>query len=403
MKAGVLSLYYNNANYGGLLQSYAMTTALNKLGVQGEQICYNAKTTKNPLNGKDLSSKDKIRKYGLNYIFFSIGVKCKKKYRSYKLKCTVSKNEQKQLIEKRIQYLKMFEQSVIPHSTKIYDKDNIQECVDLYDIFVCGSDQVWNPSFIRDEYLLKFVPSGKKKISYAASISRDFLTEYQRKYISNALEDFDAISVREKTAISLLSVGHLEGRVVCMPDPTFLLTEDDWNQLIEREENAACDTEDYILCYFLSGNLKQRRIVKRIAQKNGLKTVGFPHVLSGRCYADIKYAYDQEEYECSPAKFIDLIKRAKYVMTDSFHATVFSIIFKREFIVFHREKTSYENGMLSRLTDLLEEIGLGTRVVGNNASEVAKVMSERCDFSATDKWLAENRERGVAFLKKAIS
>ncbi len=402
MKAGILSLYYNNANYGGLLQAYALTTALNKLGVDGEQICYDAKNAKNPLHGTELGKKEKIKKYGIKYIFFMIGDKCKKKYRRYKLANIPFQDEQKQLIEKRIQALKVFEQQTVLHSDRIYNDSDIRESATIYDAFVCGSDQIWNPSFIRDEYLLKFVPEGKKKIAYAASISRNSLTDGQRDYICEALKDFDAISVREKTAVSLLSSGNGGNAIECMPDPTFLLEEQDWNNLIEKEGNTNIPSEDYILCYFLGDSVKQRKIVKEMAQKRNLKIVSFPHVLGNLRYADAKFGCDQEEYECSPAQFINLIKHAKYVATDSFHATVFSIIYKREFIVFHREKTSYGNSMISRLTDLLDGCGLGARLVGNSAKAVATIMSAKCDFSVAEKKLAERRKQGMDFLENAM-
>ncbi len=400
-KIGILSLYYNNANYGGLLQAYALTTALNKLGMQSEQICYDAKKSTNPMKGKELGKKEKIKQFGLDYIFFVIGANWKKKYKSYKVR-GISAQKEQQLLEKRIQVLKSFEQNMISHSSKVYDKSNMEECVVLYDGFVCGSDQIWNPSFIRDEYLLKFVPADKIKIAYAASISRNNLTDAQKDYICHALEDFKAVSVREKAAVPLLASGVMKNKIECMPDPTFLLTENDWNQLIEKEENAYGINEDYILCYFLGDSLKQRKIVKRIAERKNLKIVSFPHILGEICYADTKFRCQHEEYECSPAQFINLIKHAKYVVTDSFHATVFSIIYKRDFVVFQREKTSYENCMLSRLTNLLEGAGLSSRLVENRMADVEQVMFEKCDFSAAEKWLAENRTQGMKYLENAI-
>uniref|UniRef100_UPI004056BCF3 polysaccharide pyruvyl transferase family protein n=1 Tax=Acetatifactor sp. TaxID=1872090 RepID=UPI004056BCF3 len=402
MKAGILSLYYNNANYGGLLQAYALTKALNKLGLDSEQICYNAKTAENPLKGKGLGKREKIKKYGMNYLLFVLWAKCKGRYRKIIEGREVIDEEQLQLIEKRTKCLKMFEQNVIPHSDKVYHKEDIKECVDKYDLFVCGSDQVWNPSFIRDEYLLKFVPSEKTKIAYAASISRNDLTEEQRKYICNAVMDFDAVSVREKSAVSLLATGEQKNKIVCMPDPTFLLAQEDWNQLIEKEKCSGAYPEEYILCYFLGESRKQRKLVQKIAQKNQLKIVSFPHVLGKLCYADLKINGAQEEYECSPARFIDLIKHAKYVITDSFHATVFSLIYQREFIVLQREKTSYENSMISRLLDLLEGAGLPSRLVSDSVSDISKAMSEKCDFTRAEKWLAENRKCGMDFLQSVI-
>lgn len=401
VKAGILSLYYDNANYGGLLQAYAMTTALMKIGICGEQICFNSSSTKNPLEGTELTKKEKIKKFGLGYVAFSVTLKWRQRRKKAELRKNVLTSEQKALIKKRIDCLKCFEQQEIPHTEKVYEGNNIQECIVQYDAFICGSDQVWNPSLIRDEYLLKFVPAEKSKIAYAASVSRDFLTDYQREYMCQALKEFSAISVREKSAISLLGKG-LQNQIINMPDPTCLLTRKDWEDLIKREENKAAIEGEYILCYFLGNDKKHRSIVKKIASKYNLKTVGFPHMSGEMCYADVQVKYDYEEYECSPARFVELIKGAKYIVTDSFHATVFSIIFKRDFFVFKRENASYGNSMFSRLADLLESTGLSSRIVGNRIREFENKMSDTCDFTTADKWLAEENARGIGFLKKAI-
>lgn len=401
MKVGILTLYYNNSNYGGLLQSYALVNALCQMGIESEQICFDEQSSLNPLLKYRLDKKEKIKKYGFSYVIFAIKTFVIKENEKKKLSKVNRIDELLDCIAAQRKTFKEFEENKIPHSEVVYDAKSIYQSIDKYDVFICGSDQIWNPLQIRDEYLLKFVDNRKKKIAYSASISRATLNEAEQKYISDALKDFSAISVREETGKAILNKGLLLHKVTCMPDPTLLLTQQDWDNLIKEKNANSNKQEPYILCYFLGDNRKQRKIVEQLARDKGLRIIGFPHILGKVRSADIGFKCE-EQYNCSPSRFIWLIKNAQYVITDSFHATVFSVIYHRKFVVFNRDRTSFENNMKSRLLDLLEPLDLKRRIVPNSLTHVRQIIDEKEDFFVSDERLRTLRAQGIQFLKQAL-
>ena len=354
MEVGIITLYYNNANYGGLLQSYALVRTMDKIGMNARQISFDRSSDKspllisridrmksNPLSFAEDAIKNRIRKF--EYIFWG-----KRK-----------QTEISQLLEKRIRALKKFEKS-IPH-TEVISKNDLINLNLEFDAFICGSDQIWNPSLLRDAYLLNFAADDKVKIAYAASFGRDSLNDTDIQYISQKLKNFTAISVREELARNTLK------KVVGKPvywvlDPTLLLEREDWDRISEPYSVS----EPYVLTYFLGDNGKQRKVIKKFARDNNLKLLGFPHILGEFRQADVGYA-DEELYNVSPSQFIYLIAHAKYVATDSFHACVFSIIYRKNFVAFNRQIKRTGEQMSSRIISLLKIDNLSDCLVSEDA------------------------------------
>lgn len=349
-RIGIISLYHQNKNYGGLLQAYALVSVLREMGADAKQISFERTSCKNPLV---LPRKARLKNDPVGFVVNSATNTVKKAHLRY---WTSMKDQaiQKELAQRDKSFVQFEDE--IPH-TEVVSHSTIVALNMEFDLFICGSDQIWNPDQLRDEYLLRFVAQGKGKMSYAASIGRDSLSERELQYISDALSTFDAISVRESLAQELLSQ-RIKLPVEWTLDPTLLLPQAEWDKVIQKYEIGG----KYILAYFLGNSKEQRTAVKVFARAKGLKIVSFPHIAGHYRAVDAGFA-DLELYDVSPGQFIYLIQQAEYVITDSFHAAVFSIIYDKKFVVLERAVGSAKQKMNSRILSLLHMFGLDDRLV----------------------------------------
>ena len=339
-RLGIISLYHQNKNYGGLLQAYALVSVLREMGADAKQISFERTSCKNPLV---LPRKARLKNDPVGFVVNSATNTVKKAHLRY---WTNMKDQaiQKELAQRDKSFVQFEDE--IPH-TEVVSHSTIVALNKEFDLFICGSDQIWNPDQLRDEYLLRFVAQGKGKMSYAASIGRDSLSERELQYISDALSTFDAISVRESLAQELLSQ-RIKLPVEWTLDPTLLLPQAEWDKVIQKYEIGG----KYILAYFLGNSKEQRTAVKVFARAKGLKIVSFPHIAGHYRAVDAGFA-DLELYDVSPGQFIYLIQQAEYVITDTFHADVFSIIYDKKFVVLERAVGSAKQKMNSRILSLL--------------------------------------------------
>ncbi len=254
-----------------------------------------------------------------------------------------------------------------------------------FDYFVVGSDQVWNPSFWEkntecysaQRYLLENVEASKR-VSYAASFGIDKLNDFWVKVFQKELSVFHAISVREVSGAKI--VDDLCGKKAeVVLDPTLVLSKEKWNQMaVDVQEDP------YILAFFL-GEIAQQKYeyIDEISRKNGYKIINM---------SDKKNCY----YGCSPEKFLGLIKSAKLVLTDSFHATVFSLIFHTPFLHLTREQNNYCK-MSGRLETLLSMVDMTNRF-----DNVKLDNPFSCEFDNVDLVIDEKRKKSVYFLRNAL-
>ena len=300
------------------MQAYALCKVLKKLGHQAEQISFHRSVSKNL---KFRISESVTKFIASRHIYVNRQLRIRKKA------------------------IIGFNESVIPHS-KLYTEKNIQDSLEHYDAFITGSDQVWHPSAYCDAYLLSFVPNTKMKLSYAASIATDTLPDHLKKKYKKELDTFNAISVREDSAVQLLRSISIHDAVVTL-DPTLLLDSEEWETILEP-----CPiNEKYLFCYFLGDDLLERNVAKTYAVKRGLKIVTLPCLLGKFRRCDVDFG-DYHLYDVSPGMMLSLIKNAEYVFTDSFHATVFSLIFKRQHFIFQRAGSQSMSVRIETLTKL---------------------------------------------------
>lgn len=224
---------------------------------------------------------------------------------------------------------------------KIYrsNDDLIQNYSDA-DLFIAGSDQIWNTKFKNGKdpaFYLQFVPENRGRVSYAASFATDKIEEGFEHQVLIWLKTFNKISVREKSGLKILKDIGISDAIQVL-DPVFLLNKKEWINLI-------CDKkikEKYILIYDFDSNETIKKIAKRIAKEKNLKIYSIQN---------LKYADKYLKYT-GPKEFLTYIYNAEYVISNSFHATAYSLIFEKQFFVVNRK-----DSINTRMRDLLEEIG----------------------------------------------
>lgn len=256
------------------------------------------------------------------------------------------------------------------HLSKTYtSKKELGECARDYSAFIVGSDQLWLPSNIAaDYYTLSYVPDDVKKIAYATSFGVANLPRKQAEVARKFLPRFDSIMVREQSGQRL--VKELTGKdvpIVC--DPTMMFSADEWNELLPTSRRIK---ENYILCYFLGDNPWQRKWAKQLAAKTGNKIVQLPN-LDNYIKSDEGFA-DYPLYDVDPLDFVALVRDAEYVLTDSFHCTVFSSLFNKQFFTFRRYSEDGTASTNSRIYSLLASLGATDRLVSVE-TEVKEAMN----------------------------
>lgn len=317
-KVGICTLYYDNPNYGANLQAFALRKVVSEMGYDSELISFYQGT-------------------GLRH-FLS------------RIKRTINKGDHLyNQIQIRQKTVKTFSQS-IPHS-ELYFPKTLYRANSKYDVFIVGSDQVWNPDWINLYLSLDFVEHKKNTIAYAASIGRISLNAAQKDKLRKTIQRTKHISIREKESIPILH-DITSKKIEYVLDPTMLLPNDEWDKVCTER---LCQ-DDYMFCYFLGGNENLRKTATIYAQRRGLKIVSFPFLNGQYREADNNFG-DICLFDVSPKGFLSLIKNASFVMTDSFHGTVFSHLFGREFVV----SSDARNEMGCRMQSLTELFGTKER------------------------------------------
>jgi len=368
-KIAILTLMYKNYNYGGVLQAYALQKKLQIMGYDSEQIKYEKELTYNKAK-KSINLINRVCVFLVRFIL--------------KEKLFLRKRKFDLFIDRNIK-------SSLPFTKSQLVKENTN-----YNAFVVGSDQVWNPNWIDSTYFLDFVKPSVKKISYAASIGVSSIPDEKQQFYYNNLKSFDALSVREIYGQKELSQ-ILDKPVYKVADPTLLLSGDQWKNISKDIEL----NEDYIFCYFLGANRKTHKIVSEVSKRLGLKIVSLPY-LTGLSNAGFFFG-DIRLYSVGPDEFLGLIKNAKYIITDSFHGCVFSIIFNKQFCVIERGYTENMNNQNSRIYDLLYMFGLESRLFNvGNSNAVIDILESNYKTDDVNQKINTIEKKSSEFIKKAL-
>lgn len=360
MKTGILT-FHRTTNYGAALQAYALKKKLTDMGVQAEIIDYrnmNIYSYSDPSFFKGLALKTRIGKvlrYPYNKAIYTRFVAFWEKW------------------------MKLSQICATPEELRQVEK--------TYDAVICGSDQVWNPRAIFkdfDAFLLGTADC--KKIAYAASAGNVSLWEPYLKTYWKLLHRFDAISVREQD-MRLPTERLSQKNVEVVLDPTLLLSQSDWCEVEEPAFGEQLPSNGYILVYFLGKNPAVVQAVQELHKRTGLPVVSLGRKVNGvKAIRPI----------AGPSEFLTLFHHASYVLTSSFHGTVFSIQYQKPFLVFG-------NGTYnSRMNTLLDALGLKERMMGSEVASVTERINSTIHWEQVQLCHMQEKKRSLAFLQKAL-
>lgn len=383
-KVGLVCNYYM-LNYGSLLQCYAIQKAIEDMGYDVEAIQFENVPTNKAKKQLFLRLKFKQMfkpKAVLKKLERIKNTNSNQFYNDLRL---VRKNRFHDFIDEKLCLSK-------PYNCL----EEVQADVKNYDVITLGSDQLLCPKdIILGYHTLEFVPEGMKKISYAASFGLSKLPGSVVKKAGRDLKRFDNFAAREAEGAGIYK--ELTGKEApVVVDPTLLLEVEQWRAV--AGENPIIEG-DYIFCYFIGDNSKHRKMAENLKEKTGLKIVTIRHIDD--------YIEDDENFgdiavnDAGPKEFINMIVNAKYVLSDSFHATIFSIMMHKQFCVFNRFAVGSKGSTNSRLDSLLGKLGTEERRV-SNSGEMFDIIDNQVDWNCVDCilkiWIEESKD----YLKKAI-
>lgn len=255
-----------------------------------------------------------------------------------------------------------------------------------YQYYIVGSDQIWNPNItggLKTVYFGAFPNRNKVKvISYAASLGNGALPPKYEKDFSKLIRHVDAVSVREKAAVSYIRQFY-SGEVLAVPDPVFLLKKEMWKDIEKLPER-----EGYILVFITEKNDELFDYAKKLSKNLRLSIV---EIESGIGIADKSF---DVAYTAGPPEFLGYIHKADYVITNSFHGTAFSIIYQKNFMVFPLSSRG------ERIANILQLYGLESRLYQKNGNTKTH---EDINWSEVEKRISDSVKIGKEFLRKHLN
>lgn len=372
-KIGIVTYPRIEDGKGRFLQAYCLYNAIQELGYDAEILNYYPEEWI-----KHRTVKDKIKTFVENPNIWAY-LKVIKRRMLYRHNTQNTKSKENK-----------YRNFIVNNGIK-YNFDKILHKSELDDIqcdaWVCGSDQIWNANFAvgrDDAYYLQFT-NAEKRIAYAASMGT---LQLDPKYIKRQLKwirEIPYLSVREKDVCKLLSNHNIDAEHVC--DPTFLMTRKWWNELAGER----IITDNYLLLFVFDNNPLPRKVAEKIAAEKNLKII---------CLSS--YHEDAKKYiileGLGPKEFTSLFKYAQYVCTQSFHGTVLSLLYNRQFQVFDRSEKGELEGLILRIESLINDFGLQSRI----RTKEKDFQDVTIDFSQVNNIIERKRLEGLSFLSCSI-
>lgn len=352
---------YRSGNYGATLQAYATKQAINENGFgEAEIINYCSDAVKQKMDLKF------IKKAGI----FRSAVACVEKIYYYP----------------RMKKVNAFIDSYAPAGQ--LKREELPTLNDKYDIFLSGSDQIWNPQIQQGDfsYLLDFVDDPKKKRSYGSSFGTKVISDEYKESYKKLLSEYEHLTVRESVGIDLIEelIGRRADLVL---DPTLLLTTEQWEAKLPQRKFKG----KFVFAYQMAHSPLIANVVSKARKHFSSKAVFVPFPILGVCKC-------RPSLNLSSLEWLRAIHDSEFVVTDSFHGVVFSIIFRKQFYYIITSDTVRKR--LSRLETLLDSLGISDRLIDN---------VEKCDFSARIDYVEVNekldslRQRSLSVLKELVT
>jgi hypothetical protein len=359
MRIGILTIHAAY-NYGAMLQAYATQTALIQLGHKVQIIDYYPKEVE---ESNLMEKMPKNLKQLVKYLYARFNPNIQLKIRRFSS------------FRNRMQL-----------TPRYYDKKELYLNPPDFDIYLVGSDQVWNMERAFNPFWFLDFVNAKKKVSYASSFGTSSIPPQYQNELKNQLNKFSAISTREADGVKIIkeATGLNATQVL---DPTFLLSTDDWSSLAAKRQFAG----EYILTYGFSKSKQFGELIKSVKERYKLPVVA---IAIGSHYP---YPVDKSFINTGPQEFVALFRDAKVVCTDSFHGLAFSIHFRKTFFsIPHLTRNS-------RLSSLLGLLDLKNRQF-SNPMEILNLSNDELhiDYFKIEHKIRENIEISITFLTQNL-
>lgn len=348
-KAYILA-YQRATNYGAVLQIYALKTTLEKLGLDVEVVDYVPDWMQVTLKNQP-HLKSYVKRKVMNFTF-----------RKFFKKLGLSN--------------KLF-----------YKNDELHKNLQDGDFYFVGSDQVWNPSIMKNDttYFLDFVPNSAKKIGYAVSMGNQSLSNEFLEQVLPLIKSFHRLSSRENYVTNFVNEHYPNVDVPVVLDPTLLLNKEDYGTI----KSTKIFNEEFITVYSAMPDLDFYKYALYLKKKTGLPLINLGFHFKGA---------NKNEYLLGPENWLNRIAQAKYFITNSFHGTVFSILYKKDFLVVPNKQ---QIGLNARFVELLQSLELDDRLIYSEEDLDAKI-DNTSDFNNAYKLLEERKKKSTNFIKEAI-
>lgn len=371
MKIGIVT-WFRHQNYGTILQALALQKYL-RSNVNDVQLL-----NFQLLDGVRIKNTDGMRLFEKFYYYFG------------RVIYHIIKKTNYNFFEKKSLKLKKVIDDNCVLTEHIVDNDNYVSICNSFDCLFFGSDQIWNPNWYHPFYFGNVTGIKTKLVAYAPSFGVENIPKDLENTYKCALEKFSYISSREESGKKIVEkYTDLTSEVVV--DPTMLLSKREWEYF---EETINIKPKKYILCYLLSDNYNHWKAIKKYAKKNMLDIVIIPQ--GGYSFIKSKNVIK----DCSVGNFLHLIRNAEIVITDSFHACIFSIIYNKQFLVFERKNPNDKRSQNSRIYNLLDTYELNDCLIKYNS----KVIINKADINYTiiNNKLCKKIQESKDFIKKII-
>lgn len=369
MKLGIIT-WFTGSNYGTNLQAIALQYYLRNQGYEVNIINYEVP----PPNVK------KEKKSFIKKLLYQP--------EKYAIKIAMKRYEPK--IEKRNRKIFNAVCSNCIFTPQIKNTEELISVCNTFDLLICGSDQIWNPNWYDRFYFADYDGINTKCISYAPSMGVNTIPVEVIPKIAHSISRLKCISVREEKAADLLAP-YVSQRPEVVVDPTLLLTKADWLKLFPEKKQ---ESGNYVLAFFLNDEKDHLSATRKFAETHNCKLILIP-------YKGITYLQCADKRaDAGLEDLFDLIRNAEYVLTDSFHITVFSIIHRKQFFTFQRFKENSFTSQNVRVTNLLKMADLLDRLIPYQSSKIRDFNS--IDYNDHIERLNLEIEKSKRFLKKAI-
>lgn len=371
-------------NYGALLQSYATQQLLINMGFETSIITYQG------------DRRDVFRNGLTGFVFYVVSqFKRDKNKRPKQILDALHQDNR----NNRIKAQKVFIKERIRGIRNFTNHTDLVKYASSLDVVMIGSDQSWLPnSMISITGSFEFVPKGTRKISYATSLGVSEYPKYCWRQARKVWKRMDYISVREEQGKKIINdiCGDIPVQVVC--DPTYLFTKLEWEQLIPVKR---LEEEKYVLCYFLGTDKKLFEVARNFAKSKGLRLLS---ILTCEVAVEGDASFpDRLITGATPEEFVNFIRGAEYILTDSFHGLAFSVINEKQFYLFYPQREYLAQSRNSRLDNIIKMWGLEDRLILDKNIDWGKFETMDINYKDVTPKVLSKRNESLEYLQKALN